>query len=243
MKTLIIPAISAVLLLAATHQSDAQPTVEFGPLYGNDSTNFPTSVIDGDGDSLGMSLEGVDLWFICLDREADDPSQIDPYQWEYALSTDNAILTSGDWSTYADRNSILNGVTNIFFNNASEIYADTASTGGYDTPGSAMQYAAWAIIDNYGTVWNGELNQAAIDAIIDFDPSIPDTLVADYLASSLVANSDATGRVIFGNPAGATPGDYQTIMLISPNPIPEPSGAILLGMAGMFFVLGRRRKM
>lgn len=236
----------AFAALVAPYQGNASVLVEFGSLYGYDPSFFPTSVIDAGGDPLGTSLQGVSLWFLCLDEGATSPGNVSEYQWEYTLSENSSVLSGGVWDAInvtADRESIVTGISNMFLNNQSAIYADTTSDGSSNmTPGSSMQLAAWSIIHGYGSSWTGVLDVDAIDAIIADNPEISGTLTEDYLYSSLVTNSNANGRVFFGTPTGDTPLSFQNVLLFTPYPVPEPSGFILLGSSGMLALLARRRR-
>lgn len=220
--------LAASLLTFSASNLGAQSLVEFGALYGNAHDSIPTAVIDSYGDPLGENLAGVNLWFLCLDEDADDPSNMPPYQWEYSLSTSSSILTSGVWSGITDvaaRESIIDGITNMFFNNSAAIYDDKISDGSsYNTAGSAMQLATWEIINGYGTTWSGVLDETNIDAIILSNPATSGSLTEDFLRSSLIANPNANGRIFFGEAAGETPGDFQSVLLFAPYAIPEPSG-------------------
>lgn len=242
LQSLLIPLLTTAALFVTAQKTDAQSVVEFGSLYGYSPASFPTSVVNGNGSSLGESLEGMNLWFLCLEESATDPSNVSPQQWQYELSLSPDVLTTGIWTGIgaSERDSLVNGISNIFFNNQAAIYGDTLSNGSsFNTPGSAMQRAVWALTDSYGSLWSGELELADIDTIMAANVSYAGTMVEDYLYSSLTA-ADGSGRVIFGTPAGATPGSFQSVVLFAPVPVPEPSALILIGLTGVL-VLGRFR--
>jgi hypothetical protein len=238
---LLVP-VAAASLFVTVQKTEAQSVVEFGSLYGYSPDSFPTSIYNSNGSLLGESLEGLSLWFLCLERPATDPAEMPPQQWEYELSLSPDVLTSGIWAGIgaADRDSLLNGISNIFINNQAAIYGDTLSDGSsFNDPGSAVQRAAWALTDGYGSVWTGPLDLNAIDSIMAANVGYAGTLVENYLYSSLTA-ADGSGRVIFGTPAGGTPGSFQSVILFSPVPVPEPSALILIALTGVL-VLGRAR--
>lgn len=243
LKNLLVTLLATASLLVTAQEAKAQSVVEFRSLYGFRPDLYPTRVLDGGGTTLGEELEGTTLWFLCLEELATDPSNEPSQQWSYNLSLSPEVLTTGVWSgmAVADRDSIVNGISNMFINNQSAIYGNTTSDGGsFNTPGSAMQYAAWEITNTYGSLWSGQLDVTAINAIMTANASYAGTLVEDYLYSSLT-DVDGSGRLIFGAPTGSTPSTFQSVILFAPTPVPEPSALILIGLTGVL-VLGRYRR-
>lgn len=234
----------SALLLLASPRSNAQSIVSFGPLYGEDATQYPTTVSAGDNDPVGTSLEGINLWFICLDRFGESPANHTPYEWEYTLSTNSNILAGGIWATVTDsaeRQLIIDGISNMFLNNSASIYDDILSDGSsFNTPGSAIQLAAWLLIEQHGVSWIGQLDNDAITSILTDKSEYQGSLVDTYLHTSL-ASANGSGRVFFGTPTGNTPSEFQDIILFSPSPVPEPSSILLIGFAS-FLAIGRRRR-
>jgi hypothetical protein len=232
------------LIVTITQTLSAQSIeVEFGNLYGADHHSNPTTVISGTG-ALGAALENKSFYWVCLDVGL--PSS-DLNTLTYSVSTDVASLSGGLWSSdltdSVTRESIIQGITNMYYMYQESILEDTLGDGGNDTAGTGFQVAIWYITRGYQEgIWSGTLDSVAIGALKGWTENefiSPTTgWVSDMLNATQV-NQDQDQIFL----ASYSSNEYQPVALLpySPITIPEPGAMILLSGAGALTLFRRRR--
>lgn len=245
---------SALAALGLSASLGEAATVQFGSLFGYGPETFPNYVVEGD-DPLAeyLATEGTYLWFMCVDFDSQDPADVG--EVEFYLSFSSEILTGGPWDVInADgrRDEIVGYINNMWFHNEAAVLADLLPDDPWTSPGMAIQYASWMLIESYASgMWSGDYDDAAVDAILANWTGLGDatgTLVENYLRSAMNPASVDSRKVIFGIPL-ETPTDpnhsrFQSVMFFTSQPIiiPEPSAALLVGAAGVAFLSRRRRQ-
>lgn len=233
-----------VFLLAALSQSvlaqDNDIEIRFTGLY----SNTPVEVLSGNG-TLGSTLVGNQLYWLCLDASRDAPPGGSIHS--YSVSSDSSILDGGPWGTTSgrwgvplgvnERAGVIAAATNMFYAYRTELLADTGSNEIYN----AFQSALWGITFSYG-FWGqtGPLSSSVVNEVIrQYQPDFAaDPWLETFLNAALITPAEPV-TVYFGNPLGDP--TLQSIMLFEVSPVPEPSGVVLVGIAGLFGILRRRR--
>lgn len=236
MKHTAFPLVLVAALLAfvqpLTAQSFDQIEVTFANLY---SATTPTTVVSGTG-TLGSSLVDDNFYWVCLDSQLTAPSGLTV---PYHVSSDSSVLTGGIWGGTLDadaRQGVITAATNMFYAYKDDILGSTGTEIGY-----GFQSALWGISYAY-LVWgaSGPLNSLVVDEVIsNYEMYFDDEPWLEAFLNAALITPEGDATVYFANPVDDS--ELQPVMLFPATPVPEPSGALLLGLTGALALLRRRR--